>query len=66
MLQNPVHVVTHLALNKQLDYFSFLDFSSNCYASDPFLKNSYLQCKFLRYPHISKAETQIMINKGDE
>ena len=31
MLQNPVHVVTHLALNKQTpSYFSFLDFFSNC------------------------------------
>ena len=38
MLQNPVHVVTHLALNKQLHYFSFLDLSSDYYASI-FLKN---------------------------
>ncbi len=37
MLQNPVHVVTHLALNK-LDNFSFLDLSSNCYEAF-FLKN---------------------------
>ncbi len=33
MLQNPVHVVTLLALNKQQHYFSFLDLSSDCYAS---------------------------------
>ena len=32
MLQNPVHVVLLLVQNKQQN-FSFLDFSSDCYAN---------------------------------
>ncbi len=51
MLQNPVHVVTLLALNKQLHYFSFLDFFGSCIAKAYFLKNFVVYSVLKEEPH---------------
>ena len=49
MLQNPVHVVPHLAQNKQ-QHFSFLDFSTAFAVMDKFLKNFIFFRLFLQIP----------------
>ena len=52
MLQNPVHVVLLLVQNKQQN-FSFLDFSSDCYANrlEKFHDCSTNFCDTLIYPN---------------
>jgi hypothetical protein len=49
MLQNPVHVVPHLAQNKQ-QHFSFLDFSIAFAVTNKFLKNFIFFRLFLQIP----------------
>ncbi len=49
MLQNPVHVVPHLAQNKQ-QHFSFLDFSIAFAVANKFLKNFIFFRLFLQIP----------------
>jgi hypothetical protein len=49
MLQNPVHVVPHLAQNKQ-QHFSFLDFFIAFAVTDKFLKNFIFFRLFLQIP----------------
>ncbi len=64
MLQNPVHVVIHLALNKQYHYFSFLDFFSNYY--DLFLENFIIFTQIIAIPSYIEDRTSNYDNKGDE
>ncbi len=66
MLQNPVHVVPHLALNKQKHYFSFLDFSIAFAVLDKFLKNFIFFKLFFAIPSYIAGRDSNYDNKGDE
>jgi|SaaInlV_200m_DNA_6_1039755.scaffolds.fasta_scaffold03363_2 hypothetical protein len=66
MLQNPVHVVPHLAQNKQNHYFSFLDFSIAFAVLDKFLKNFIFFRLFLQIPSYIVGRDPNYDNKRDE
>ena len=62
MLQNPVHVVPHLALNKQLHYFSFLDYST----AFAVMINFIFFRLFFAIPSYIVGRNSNYDNKGDE
>ena len=66
MLQNPVHVVPHLALNKQLHYFSFLDYSTAFAVTDKLLKKFIFFRLFFAIPSYIVGRDSNYDNKGDE
>ena len=66
MLQNPVHVVTHLAQNKQNHYFSFLDFSLAFAVMHKCLKIFMFFRLFFAIPSYIAGRISNYDNKGDE
>lgn len=66
MLQNPVHVVHHLALNKQQHYFSFLDYFTAFAVMDKFLKNFIFFGQFLQIPSYIVGRDSNYDHKRDE
>ena len=64
MLQNPVHVVTHLAQNKLVHYFSFLNSHSQGYLI--FFEKLMFLIHIFAIPSYIAGRNSDYDNKGDE